>query len=211
MNEKGFIATISVLMALFISALFFVAWHPLILGRVTMNKITEEFVAEKIQSRNGLERLYSVFYSDISSDVTSLDYQTDLGILYVLADKTAPITTVINKQVATGENIYVNNRTTLTFTMSGTNFDYQIYFNNVLVDSGNSPSGYSWEKVIAGPADYGRYKVVYSPSTIVTVEYEEQTSRSISIQASGKDELLLIIDNDTSTETTTMKLKLVRE
>ena len=210
MNEKGFIATISVLMAIFIVGLFLISLHPLVIGRINLNQMAETFSSERIQSRNGLERLYSILAEDISFEIASVDYQSDLGISYTLTDSVVPTKTVISHSVASGETFLVNNKTTLNITMTGTSFSYQIYLNNFLVDSASGYNGGVWSRVIAGPADYGDYKVVVSSGATIQVSYEEQTSRTIKVMENDKRELRVQINNNVIAETTTIKLSVVK-
>jgi hypothetical protein len=216
MDRKGFMATITVVITLIISGIIIASFQPLIIGKAKINQHVENYTTNKINSRNGLERLYSMYSQDISANLNELSYE-DLGISYEI-EEIEKDTRQIIKAVNNRGSFFINNKTTLNVRLdfidrriSEDDFAYYSFdikhdgesifeeniINEALVGSG-------LEINIEIDEEYGDYEVFYSTHNMdidVTVEYTEQSYRKLRIIENNKKERIIIIENNVELRT----------
>lgn len=165
-----------------------------------------------IDDRNGLERLHSKLFSNISFS-GDIDYP-DIEKLYKVRDLE------VNKRLVTLNNVYsfhIDNETSIEIDINSSSIDeeqsyyynLEILLNNKVVHSYSNlksstsitiPASYTYNRDMDS-TNYGEYEISissYNAYISTKIEYEELDMRKIIVSSDGDEDRFIVLENDTS-------------
>lgn len=219
MNKKGAIGTGTLSSILILTFIMIALFAPLVLNTNMKLVDLEEANDEYVKDMNGLERVFSIFAYNVSSEINEVNYE-DIDKEY----KFKEVSYVDRKESesnAESKNILINNKTDVkikTFVTSHKDhfpyYDVYVFLNDEVIYRKDGESSSFLEIEIpedflynteTGETNYGMYRVELKNRKNVShynveVEYTKLLERVVSIKGKRLDTQILKIDNSSKKE-----------
>lgn len=222
LNNKGYMNLHIAIGVLIVSGFIMLCFYIPLLQTYNSVNINSYKIEPYITTRNGLERLYSKFYNNMSyNEFTSF---TDLNVAYQIKEVEVETRNININSSSDTVSFLVNNKTDIKIDLDYTDltelpeqvsyYSIKLYYEDELLFN---ESGLSGDYLITIPSDivyndnfessdygqyrYGQYKLIINSvncSTSSNISYQEQSYREIEIIENDVLKRTLILKNNTS-------------